>query len=375
MHGVSGFSFEGEMVPHAWFYKGLTRTSYDGVRRQIVNMLQEAGSLMLDTEHLEVRIRLNGSFSSFVDALQRNAQAVVFRSPQGRTNITVLYGEDEAHKLPLDKFPSNTVCTNIVKKCRVVERSPDEYAIIPICFPSVSAKLEPWSMAPAQQEMLGNNPHGDSKTRFYDVGLIAALEVLRWVLRDLAIWGSENYILSLPLPSDEEDPERGFVLQHLHAMYPTLKISALAARIAEVARQAETEGNQMKSLRFEPRWLPVYADDELRRDAASLLAIIRYLADRQTVARGWSEGWKDFQWQGMSLTEIFEIGRNVGWTDDRISTLFDILIDEATLSTDIAPFGGEDGIERMMRTFSPAGEVVIHLVRRYTTQWGLPYAV
>jgi hypothetical protein len=199
--------------------------------------------------------------------------------------------------------------------------------------------------------------------------------VLRWVLKDLAIWGSDNYMLSLPLASDDEAPERGYVLQHLHAMYPTLDITALSARIADVARLAEIEGNQMKGLKFEPRRMPLYTDQELRRNAASLLGVIRYILDQRTIAQGWSQGWKSFEWEGMPLTQVFCVGRKAGWTDDRISTLFDLLIDEATLSTDIAEFECDDGIGRIMRTFSPSGEVVSDLVRHYTTQWGLPYAV
>ncbi|HKR58258.1 MAG TPA: phosphoribosyltransferase [Pyrinomonadaceae bacterium] len=377
MHEVSssGFWYEGNLVPHAWFYRGLTRTSYEAIRRQIVSMLQEAGSLMLDTEHLEVRIRLNGSFSNFVEALQRNSHAVVFRSSQGRTNITVLYGQDEGHSLPLDMFPPDTSCVDIVKKCRIVQRDPNEYAIIPICFPSVSAGMEPWAISPANRELLGNNSRADYKTRFYDVGLLAALEVLRWVLKDLAIWGNDNYTLSLPLECEEETLERGYVLHHLHAMYPTLNIAALSARIAEVARRAEIEGNQMRGFKFESHRTPLYTDVELRRNAISLLGVIRHVLDQQTAAKGWSENWKSLEWDGMSLTEIFNLGKNAGWTDECISTLFDILIDEATLSTDIKESPGADGIKRIVRMFSPAGEVVSDLVRRYTTQWGLPYAV
>ena len=35
----------------------------------------------------------------------------------------------------------------------------------------------------------------------------------------------------------------------------------------------------------------------------------------------------------------------------------------------------EDGVMRIIRTFAPAGEIISDLVRRYTTQWGLPHGV
>jgi hypothetical protein len=374
----SGFPFQGEIVPHAWFYRSLTTTSYQAINAQIVRMLQQAGSLMLDTEHVEVRLRLHGSFSKFVEALQRNSDAIVFRSAGGRTNITVLYNDDEAHSLPADRLPSNTLCSKIVKKCRIVQRSTDEFAIIPICFPSVTEKMEEWSLSRSDQAMLGSNAKADYKTRFYDVGLIAALEVLRWALKDLAIWGVDNYTLSLPQRLDDRASNDGYDLEHLRAMYPALDIGCLTDRIAEVERIAASEGNALRAYRFESRKTPVYTDQELRRDALCLLSAMRLIADQRTVEKGVRYGWENsnsFHWEGLTLGEIYGLGEDLNWTDDRITTLFDILIDEATLSTDIAPFYCPDGVTRIVRTFSPAGEIVSELVRRYTTQWGLPHGL
>jgi len=313
-----------------------------------------------------------------VEALQRNSEAVVFRSAGARTNITVLYSDDDAHALPAERLPTNTLCSKIVKKCRIVQRSTDEFAIIPICFPSVSEQMQEWIPSKSDRELLGSNPKAHYKTRFYDVGLIAALEVLRWVLKDLAIWGLDNYTLSLPQRYEGRTSKDGYDLEHLRAMYPALDIGRLTDRIAEVERNAASEGNAMRAYKFEFHKTPIYTDQELRRDATCLLSVMRFIADRRTVAKGWTDGWaspKCLQWEGLTLEEIYSLGKQFGWSDDRITTLFDILIDEATLSTDIAPFDCPDGIRRIVRTFSPAGEIVSDLVRRYTTQWGFPHGL
>ena len=70
--------------------------------------------------------------------------------------------------------------------------------------------------------------------------------------------------------------------------------------------------------------------------------------------------------------EIFELGRRFDWESARISTLFDILIDDANLVTRVETYRDESGELRLARTFKPDGEVVGELLRRYTIQWGLP---
>lgn len=362
------------IAPDAWFYRNLTRASYHAICGQIVRMLQDAGSLMLDTEHIEVRLRLNASVKSFVHAMRRNSHAVLFHSSQGRTNITVVYEDDRAHELQTT-FPEKTWTRGIVKKCRIVQRNdPDEFAIIPICFPSIPFDAHPWNLEDHDRAMLGENPCGDHKTRFYDVGLLGALEVLGWVLKDLAIWGSQNY--SLSLPQELAQTPYAYDLQHLTAMYPTLDIGALTKRIANTAQVAEMEGNKLRNLKFEAKRTVDYPDEQLRRDAATLLSLIRYVLDERAVARFWTEGSDSLQWGALSLHEISTLAqKRYKWEHHLFSTLFDILIDEATLSTDIGPFLCKDGIRRVTRTFSPAGEVISDLVRRYLTQWGVPLGI
>ncbi|HYV28484.1 MAG TPA: hypothetical protein VFA77_13190, partial [Candidatus Eisenbacteria bacterium] len=93
---------------NSWFYRDLTATSYARIRERIICLLQKSGSLMLDTEHIEVRVQIREGFSRLLDALRRKADPVEFRSAGGRTNITVYYGDDAAHTLPKERFPDES---------------------------------------------------------------------------------------------------------------------------------------------------------------------------------------------------------------------------------------------------------------------------
>jgi len=185
------------------FYNYLTPTAYERKRAEIVRMLQEAGSLMLDTEHIEVRVRLGCNFNQFLKALRRRAQAIVFHAADERTNITVFYEDDDAHKLAPRMFPKGIGSDRIVKKCRFVERASNEFAVIPICYPSIPAGPVDWPAENETEDLLGRETLGNEHGRFYGVALTAGLQVLKWALKDLAVVGSGNYSISLPQSPDE----------------------------------------------------------------------------------------------------------------------------------------------------------------------------
>jgi hypothetical protein len=364
-------------VNYAWFYRYLTSTSYQSIQIQIVGMLQRAGSLMLDTEHVEVRLRLRSNFNRLVQALRRRAQAYVFHSSDQRMNITVFYEDDQSHVLPADLFPAGTDFSNIVKKCRFVDRGGDEYAIIPICFPSILSASGDWPVNKSEVELLGPSVCKSTRARFNGVGLIAALEVLRWALKDLAVLGSSDYALSLPRSRTDKQTKGGYTLEHLKVVFPTINLDELTERIAQIDKEATSEGVRLRGVRFDPTSAPEVTDDELHRDAMQLLQVIRYQLDQRILeedllAVDRCDSGQSCYLPGLRLGEIFRIGERMNWDKARVSTLCDILIDQAALSTDVALLTDENGAERTVRIFAPAGEVVSEMVRRYTTQWGLP---
>lgn len=362
----------GEYIDYDWFYHDLTSLAYHCIRIQIVNMLQESGSLMLDTEHIEVRVRPNCNFNQFVQAISRKAKSVVFHSSDQRTNITVLYEDDDIHQLPPEHFPEGTCLKNIVKKCRFVQRKSNEFAIIPICYPSILKGTKEWTQEKEVAGFLGNSVAVNEKGKFYGVALIAALEVLKWVLKDLAVAGSENYSISLPKDPKEVDSTGGYSLDHLLVMYPTLDIGELVQKISRIEKEARSDGTRLKGRKFQPYGSLLIRDDELRQSAISLVQVIRQILDQR------SQEYQEYcQTEsphpfGLRSREIFNLGRKLDWDDNRISALFDILIDEAHLVTHVQDVQDEDGESRLARTFEPDGEMASELIRRYTNQWGLP---
>lgn len=371
-------NFSGGAIPYVWFYRHLTSVSYRSIQIQIVNMLQRAGSLMLDTEHIEVRLRLRSNLNRLYNALRRKSDAYVFHSSDQRLNITVFYEDDQAHTLPEGLFPRGTCFSGIVKKCRFVDRGGGEYAIIPICFPSILETSEEWPVNKAEVELLGEGTLKKNIARFNGVGLLAALEVLRWVLKDLALLDPSDYIISLPKSTSDKESKGGYTLEHLKVVFPTLDIDKLTDRITQIDKESSSEGAQLRAKKFEPAAPPEVTDDELHQDALRLLQIMLHELDQRRLEKellrdGSTDDQETDHFCGLRADEIFKLGERMRWGKARTSTLCDILIDQAALSTDISSSEDKDGIMRIVRTFAPAGEVVSEMVRRYSTQWGLPY--
>jgi hypothetical protein len=368
-----GKEFCGAIFPHAWYRRGLNTTDYTSIRTEIVEMLQQSGSLMLDTEHLEVRVKLTGSFDKFVKALRRTGKASVFTSADSRVNITVLYDDDEIHQLPREDFPDGTKIENIVKKCRVVQRSGNEFALIPICFPAIPAgKI--WHCKREIQALLGDSVVGSRATdlsRFYGVGLRAALRVLRWVLRDLHAAAPNEFTISLPGNVNDVRPGSGYHLGHMRVMYPTLDLDYLNKWIAKIEREASSEGQHLPQR--EPLPSPLLTDDELREKAIGLLQHTMDELDRKRIQNYWHSRQHSTPHPfGLTAEEVFKIGKRHHWEKVLSSTLFDVLIDQATLVTHVQILSNSHGDKTVERTFEPDGEVVGEAVRRYTMQWGLP---
>lgn len=371
--GLTRLPIKDNYLPYDWFYRDLTTAAYQRIRTQIVRMLQQAGSLMLDTEHIEVRIGLNCNFNQFIKALRRKSKALAFRSSDQRTNITVFYEDDEAHWLPTERFPKDIGCKNIVRKCRIIQRESNEFSIIPICYPSILKSSEEWPKDKEVSDLLGDSVITNETSRFYGVALLAALKALGWVLKDLAVMGTDNYSISLPKSPSDVNSTGGYCLDHLLVMYPTIDIEKLTQWISEIEKQARSEGTRLKGRKFEPYESALISDKELRQNAISLLQVIRYILDQRI------EEYREYRQKalhhpfGLRAREIFNLGRRLGWEDIMISALFDILIDEANLVTHVQNVEDENGEQRLARTFEPDGEIVSELIRRYTNQWGLPH--
>ena len=353
----------------SWFYRDLSTAGYRRLRRQLLHFLQHSGSLMLDTEHVEVRFKLNGGINRLLSALRRKAEATVFQSAAGRTNITVFYGDDAAHQLSSDRFPSGSVLSGIVKKCRIVQREADEFAIIPICLPEVPLEGGSWPVEKEDKELFGPAVSRSSQARFYGAALIASFYPLQWVLRDL--YASDPAIAEISLPSHKSETSgSGYTLDHLRVMYPTVDIDKLVQLITDIDGVARSEGTKLRGRRFDVEPYAVSSDVELLRDAMRLLQVIAYAVDKRHAEELLYAPEADRP--GLRPNEIFDLGASLGFKRAYVSALFDILIDDGSVVTRVEDVIDEDGITRLVRTFKPDGEVVSELVRHFTIQWGMP---
>ena len=329
---------------------------------------------MLDTEHIEVRLRLRDSVGHFLEALRRRAQAVWFKSLGERTNITVYYPDDEAHRLPAECFPEGAKLEGIVKKCRIVHRRGDEFAIIPICYPGVPDEATTWPTLPTLKELFERESPACGEALFYAVGLIAALQIVRWTIRDLAAYDPSMYTISLPSEPGGSLQPGGYTLDHLRVMYPALNVRRLTHLIAQIENDATTEGGRLKGRKFDRSEEMGVTDEELRQNAAELLQVIRFQLDEEILNAARLTGTAVAPHpSGLTAQTIFSLAREkFGWENIRTSVLFDMLIDGADLVPHVERRRDDDGRVRLVRTFEPDGEMVSELVRRLTTQWGMP---
>lgn len=361
-------------IPCQWFYRDLTTESFHEIRCEIVETLQESGSLMLDTEHIELRLRLNTGFGfkDLVRSLSRMGTPVVFESLARRTNITVYYGDEESHKLPEERFPLGIGFNQIVKKCRVVQRAGDEFAIIPICLPSVPKLDFQWNVSERDSALLGGVNTMSEKARFYAVGLLGSLYPLKWLLRDLFASDPRIFSLSLPSHSSASTGDAGYSLEHLKVMFPSLNLGLLVDEIGDILREEESNGAELR--RRKPRLSspPFWSSGQLFADSLVLLQIINQEVDQRRAESFAVGGTGEESRSGLRAREIFELGQLFRWEPARISALIDILIDDADLVTRVESHQDQAGFWRIARTFKPDGEVVSELIRRYTLLHGFP---
>lgn len=374
MHESASESIEFIRVDNvAWFYRSVSTDSYVILRQKIIRMLQNSGSLMLDSEHIEIRFRLRGSLNLLIGALQRTADAVVFPSSQNRTNITVDYGNHPLPKEALTRLPSGVGLSGIVKKCRIVQRIGSEFSIIPIFIPSVPENTSRWPEQPEFRELLGDWPSRSWLTNFYSVALIGSLYPLEWILKDLFVDNSQLIDISLPQANSSNVSESAYSLEHLRAIYPNLNLTKLVELIYKISKGALSFGKRAKSLkkRVQGKRLKL-PSAEAERFSLSLLQVIQHVLDDRRGKQG-EYGCLNLDYpNGLRASEIFDVGKRFDWNVPLISALFDILIDNGLLVTKVESIIDEEGTKRLARTFAPAGETVGDFLRRYSIRRGLP---
>lgn len=363
-----GHQFGVSVVPHAVFHRHLSTDAYRSIRSQIVTALQVSGSLMLDTEHIEIRVEQKAPLSQIAEALSRSGAVVAFESGPGRTNLTVYYGNTNQDP-KLDSYPPGTRFHDVVRKVRLVERGPGEFALIPIFLPDVHTDWGSWKAQGEDRQMYASASGADARPEdlFQLVALQASLEPLALAVRDLYAAREPVVGFELPTISSHGRGPRGYDLAHLHVVYPTVDLEAVLARVIRHFSEAKANGSRLARKRWKPGTFVAPRPDILRDAACHLLQRIGAECDTRAAERlsgGVLTGTK-----GLQFGEVMAEGVVAGLPPHYVSACMDLMIDEAMLITRVESVT-EGGRTFVLRTYLPDGEVASEQIRDFTRRSG-----
>jgi hypothetical protein len=213
-----------QLRPDFYYYGSVDSGTYEQMRDELVLMLQQHGSLLLDTEHIELSVRLHCGVREFYDTLARaaeNGNSYSFISGAGRTNITVERPDIASEEgLARCLIPGSNI-KQTVCKVRVLERNHERFSVLPILYPNTRClPTAEWLRSLpdfVDRGHLASAPKDENlhKELFYLVGLLGSAELLRSVAAVLGELVREQKIIL-------EVPKENFL--HLRAMFPRLKI-------------------------------------------------------------------------------------------------------------------------------------------------------
>lgn len=340
-----------------WFGQ-LSDSKYRETRELLVNFFQRQGSLLLDTEHIEVLVEIDCGRLEFFDALCRAGIGVEYLSSGDRINLTIhdplILDEEDL----LSQLPAKTTIKDSVRKIRVVERAQNKYALIPIFYPSTPSNVSADDLSLLEPCLY--KQAADPETNFHLVGIYAALYLIQTALmclHDLIARGKVK--VQIPRQGDHEDS-----LSHLLALFPKLDIEGLHL----VVEHFVESGRSFKGRR---RFLhkPIRIDATEGTQYARRLAQYQWLALREVDRIG--EDYPD-DGLGVSLHELMslvECKYEKQIETALLSTALDRAIDEADLVPDISKMLFSDGEMRFVRTFRIDGEIILSDVRRVAAIW------
>ena len=350
------------------YFRHLDAPSYEQLRTALVRHLQANGSLLLDTEHIEVELKPLCPEREVLEALAQSGPSVVFPSSPFRTHVTVvqpdsidLAGDDERLERRLGRVPEGSVWDNIVAKGRVVPRGGDSLALIAIRYPAIpSGELAPEEVGriPGFLRPYLNSPIG----RFYACGIVASMGVLASMVASLYQYLGRGKFHS-PCQLDPETCDRDAIsrsLEHLSVMLPNVDLHEFSDYLTTVLSLARDIGIRRSSHKHKYD-LP-YLSSEESTDTAYCLA------QELELLRGETYPDSEDELAGREFTneQLFEIGKRIGLSETQVSAGVDRLIDEAYLKTNVRTVG-----PYIERTFELDSEIVRSELARYTMLNGL----
>lgn len=237
--------------PDFSYYAAVSLEQYVDIRNQIIKMLQGYGSLLLDTEHLEVTARLDCGLKEFYQELARaadNGNTFSFLSASERLNLTI-WNPEIVEPEELNKWltPGSNM-KGIVSKCRVLEKDHSQFSIMPILYPNTRCVVDAQWMEtlPSFIDRSGLE-NARSEYLFYIVGLMSSIEVLKGIVSALSDLIKTNKIVL-------EVPQQDFT--HLKAMFPLIDTDKLWEYVKGIVARSKLQRPWRSSRGVEVRSVP-----------------------------------------------------------------------------------------------------------------------
>lgn len=342
-----------EYRPRFSFYSAVDSETYEKIRESIVYMLQKYGSLLLDTEHIELSVRLHCGIREFYDGLARASEdghTYSFVSGASRTNLTVdqpeILSSDVIHRVLL---PGSNI-DGSVRKVRVLERSHQVFSVLPIFYPNVRCVPSPeWAeKLPKFIERDWFDKEVSRKEVFYVIGLLCSIELLRVIvisLNDLIRAGK----VTLEVPYDN--------FPHLNTVFPRIKVDRLCNYVRDVVAESKNAKEKTKKKLLRSRTVPL---NKLLKLSSRVICSLVEEYDNMKLG---NESPKGKSWR--ELLDIAETqNRNVGLDFGSLTVVVDRLIDAGLVVTDVEEVTSSTGDPYLVRTFTPDGEVVSSKIRQ-----------
>jgi len=307
------------------YFQGLGDNAFRERRAAVVEYLQQQGSLLLDTEHAEVAVRLSCSSDEFFRALAGWGKAVKF-SPPYRLNCTVFQHASELLEQLRGVLPSYADISDAVCKVRVVERPQISggFSLIPICYPNVWLDRASGYDHPRMEWT--KRVTGDRL--FNCIGLCVAIEMLVHLMQwlDDCLGGKVSF---------EYGPAQ---LRHLNAAFPELDVDEV---IAELGRSRES-----RRVRATHLGVP---------DEPGLQILEKYA--EKIKRRCYDPGaYRSGTVRNLRLPEILAVAQSEVEVP-RVSAALDLLIDKAVILPRVSKLKTAKGV-MAFREFGPDGEMV-----------------
>ncbi len=370
------------LSPDYAMLRGVSDELYGIIRERLIDILQNKGALLLDTEHLETTFSFTLPPRRFLDALRTFGVPVEYENEDGAgfPGVTVrlpVVADLERLRASLPK--GSNLTARAPQTIRMVRRGPKNFAFIPIWYPPVPQNavktVDDWETAPSYaQRALSDCPAEKlPELAFHLTSLITGVELVQSIWAGLAPFVGKG--VEPDMLHGTEAPESP--LGHLRALYPLLDFDALedALDSAISTYRNRTISNRVhKAAKWKPKGRKngsavstiIRADDKCRSCRRVLVEMIRKQR-RFSIGEDWFDsdecpaptpGFAPFTW-----SEFWEAGEKLDLSKALRSIIMDTVIDNAVLKT-THTVAYDNGNAFIVRAYEPDSEFAREALER-----------